>query len=133
MTPKSAQTRTKLSLPVGTVIQTKTGEWDQGIMSWDETNTEIRRVAVAGSTGVIINARQTSDGYVYETEFLPSEVCVLIDEAETLDASKYEIVKLGLGFPPKWHRDYYSNSDRERDPFALEQIATNQNRDAPSI
>ncbi len=111
-------------LPIGTVFEIKKDHTDTGVMSWDATDTEIERRAVAGSKGVVTAVVQTSRNseFQYHVEFIPSEVWNIIDQAEFDNDNDYKIVSLGDGQKPDWFTEYYDNPDRERDPAAIAQI-----------
>jgi hypothetical protein len=119
-------------LPIGTIIKVNIESKDSGIMSWDDTDTEIERVAPAGSTCVIWGVDGTTPQY--QVEFLPSEVWNVLEPDDfAKHPEQYEIVELGNGRVPAFRDEYYANEDRERDPAAVEKIATENAPAGPSI
>lgn len=114
----------KHPLPIGTVIKVTDKHSDHGVMSWDDTDTEIERIAPAGSECVITAAEKTTRNgdYQYHVEFIPSEVWNILDQEEVNDPAKYQIVSLGNGNKPDWFNAYYDDPDRPRDPDAVQKI-----------
>jgi hypothetical protein len=119
-------------LPVGTIIKVNVESRDHGAMSWDDTDTEIERVAPAGSQCVITAVEGSTPNY--HVEFIPSEVWNILnpDDFEQ-HPEQFEIVERGTGTVPVSHSDYYANEDRERDPAAVEKIAAENAPAGPSI
>jgi hypothetical protein len=119
-------------LPVGTIIKVKVESTDSGTMSWDDSDTEIDRVAPAGSLCVITAVEGKAPNY--HVEFLPSEVWnILNPEDFATHPEQFEIIELGNGTVPASHSDYYADEDRERDPTAVEKIAAENAPTGPSI
>jgi hypothetical protein len=114
-------------LPVGTQIRVRGGGCDEGIMSWDDTDTMIEREAPPGSICIVTSAGRpnpsTGDrGWVYDVEFIPSEVWNVLDEADFREmGDALEIVALGDGTMPQFIHDHYENP--VRDPEAVRKIA----------
>lgn len=119
-------------LPLGTIIRVSKPHKDTGTMSWDDSDTEIERVAPAGATCTIIAIEGNTP--CYHVEFLPSEVWNILDPSDFNDyPDDYQIVELGNGEKPKAHDDYYANPNRERDPEAERKIAEELAANGPSI
>lgn len=101
-------------------------------MSWDDTDTEIERVAPAGSTCVITQVEGSAPNY--HVEFLPSEVWNILDPQDFADnPEQFEIIELGNGSIPEAHSAYYTNEDRERDPEAIRKIEKVNSPAGPTI
>ncbi|TLX15807.1 hypothetical protein [Rhizobium sp. MHM7A] len=110
-------------LPIGTIIKVNTQSSDHGIMSWDDTDTEIERVAEAGSTCHVWALDKGDNGYSYQVEFIPSEVWNTFDEADFAEKPEdFEIVSLGDGTMSADYTEYHDNEDRTRDPEAIRKI-----------
>lgn len=120
-------------LPVGTIIKVNTKSWDNGIMSWDNTDTEIERVAEAGSECHVWQIEQGSNGNIYHVTFIPSEVWNVLDEKDFADhPEQFEIVSLGNGTVNPAYTEYFDNEARPRDPEAERKIAEELGNDGPS-
>jgi hypothetical protein len=121
-------------LPVGTIIKVNTKSWDDGVMTWDDTDTEIERVAEPGSECHVWQVESGSNGNMYHVTFIPSEVWNILDEKDFADhPEQYEIVSLGEGAPSQAYTGYFDNEDRPRDPEAERKIAEKLGNDGPSL
>lgn len=110
-------------LPIGTLIMVNIESFDEGIMSWDDTDTLIERRAPAGSMAVVWNIEEGEGGPIYDVEFVPSEVWNRLDPQDFSSRHDlYEVVELGTGVLPSLYTDYHDNPDRERDPDAVRKI-----------
>lgn len=110
-------------LPIGTVVRVNTESFDSGIMSWDDTDTQIERRAPAGSVAVIWAVDEGEKGPLYNLEFVPSEVWnILSPEDFAMRPDLFEVVELGTGILPPLYTDYHDDPDRERDPEAVRKI-----------
>ena len=121
-------------LPIGTIIKVNTKSWDNGVMSWDDTDTEIERVAEAGSECHIWELEKGQNGYTYQVEFIPSEVWNVLDEKDFVDhPENFEIVALGDGTMSPAYTEYKADENRPRDPEAIRKIEEELGIEAPSL
>lgn len=121
-------------LPVGTIIKVNTKSSDSGVMTWDDTDTEIERVAEAGSECHVWQVEHGSSGPMYHVTFIPSEVWNILDEADFNEKpDQFEIVSLGDGTMPPSYTEYFDDEDRPRDPEAERKIAEQLEATGPSI
>jgi hypothetical protein len=119
----------KHPLPVGTTLRAAKQHTDHGIMSWDDNDVEIARVAVPGSVGHIWDVEKGNDGYRYHVTFFPSEVWNVLEEPDFKDHPEdYSIVELGDGTHSDAYKAYWRNP--ERDPEAIRKI---EEATAPSV
>ena len=121
-------------LPVGTIIKVNTKSFDNGVMTWDDTDTEIERVAEAGSECHVWQVEKGSNGPMYHVTFIPSEVWNILDEADFKDKpDQFEIVSLGDGTMANSYAEYFDNEDRPHDPEAERKIAEALAAEGPSL
>jgi hypothetical protein len=121
-------------LPIGTIIRVNIKSIDTGIMSWDDTDTDIERVAEAGSECHVWQTENGKDGYMYHVTFLPSEVWNILDEKDFAHHPEhFEIISLGDGTMASAYSDYFNDENRPRDPEAERKIAEELGKDGPSL
>lgn len=121
-------------LPVGTIIKVNAKSLDNGVMSWDDTDTEIERVAETGSECHVWQVENGSNGIMYHVTFIPSEVWNILDEKDFTDRpEQFEIISLGDGTMSPPYTEYFDNEDRPRDPEAERKIAEELGNDGPSL
>jgi hypothetical protein len=121
-------------LPVGTILKVNTRSWDSGVMSWDDTDTEIERVAEAGSECHVWQIENSNDGTRYHVTFIPSEVWNILEEKDFSDHPEhFGIVSLGDGTMSSTYTGYFDNEDRPRDPEAERKIAEELGNDGPNL
>lgn len=127
-------TRINHPLPVGTILKVNAKSSDSGIMSWDDTDTEIERVAEVGSECHVWDVKQGRDGYMYQVLFIPSEVWNQLEEQDFVDhPEQFIIVSLGNGTVDAAYTEYFDNKDRPRDPEAERKIAEELGVETPSL
>lgn len=127
-------TNIKHPLPLGTIIKVNTKSWDNGVMSWDDSDTEIERVAEAGSECHIWDIEQGSGGPLYHVTFIPSEVWNILELSDFQDKPGcFEVVDLGTGEMAASYNAYFNNKDRPRDPEAVRKIAEELAKRGPAI
>lgn len=124
----------KHPLPLGTVIKVNTKSWDNGVMSWDDSDTEIERVAEPGSECHIWDIEQGSDGPRYHVTFIPSEVWNILEPEDFKSKPNvFEIVELGTGSMTTAYDDYFNNENRPHDPEAVRKIAEELAKSGPAL
>lgn len=107
-------------LPVGTKIKANKRQFDNGVMSWDDSDTVIERVAEAGSVCHVWDVEKGNDGYRYQVTYIPSEVWNVLEEADFAKAGEFDIVELGKGALSDEYNEYFNNP--VRDPEAVRKI-----------
>jgi hypothetical protein len=121
-------------LPIGTIIKVNIKSWDNGVMSWDDSDTEIERVAEPGSECHIWDIEQGSDGPRYHATFIPSEVWNILEPEDfTNKPENFEIVELGTGEMSARYHAYFDDEDRPRDPEAVRKIGEELSKDGPAL
>ncbi len=119
-------------IPVGTILKAAKQHMDSGVMTWDDTDTEIERVAEPGSICHVWDVEPGVNGYRYQVTFEPSQVWNVLDEADfTYHPGDYEVVALGQGVHSNAYNAFMNS--KERDPEAVRKIEEQLNAEGPSL